>query len=146
LLFVFLLNVLSLDFKKLGAGLGELAAEAVAVEAEVGDGAAESFAGFDQRHDVGDVPVVAGQADEIRFHGGNASDAPREVGEGADEVEFGDRLGVVLIEEGLEVDLIELGVLARDDGGLAGESVAEGVQRRGLFAFGGAGTGGFLSV
>jgi hypothetical protein len=61
-------------------------------------------------------------------------------------VEFGDRLGLVVVEEGLEMDLVELGVLAGDDGELAGEAVAEGVQRRRLFAFRGAGTGGFLGV
>ncbi len=139
-------GIILLDFEELNAGLRKLAAEAAAVKAEVGDGAAENFAGFDHGDDVRDVLVVAGQADEVRFHGGNAIDAPGEVGEGTDEVKFADRLGVVLVEESLEVDLVKLGVLAGDDGGLAGESVAESVHRRSLFAFGGARTGGFLRV
>jgi hypothetical protein len=137
---------LFLDFEELRAGLCELAAEAVAVEAEVGQGSHEDVPGFDQGDSVPDFFQVFGEAQEIRFHGSDAVDAPGELGEGADEVEFADRVGVVVVEEGLEVDLVEFVVLAGDDGELAGESVAEGVQRRFLFAFRRARTGGFLGV
>lgn len=116
-----------LDFEEIGAGLSELAAQAVAVEAEVGHGSHQDVTGFDQSDGVLDVFSAAGDEEEIGFQGSNAVDAPGEVGEGADEMEFADRLGVVLVEEGLEVDLIELGVFAGDDGDLAGEAVAEGV-------------------
>lgn len=146
LLFVFFLHCLFLDFEKLGAGPGELAAEAVAVEAEVGEGSHQNVAGFDQSDGVLDVVELVGKTQKIGFHGSNAVNAPREVGEGADEVELAHRLGIVLVEESLEMDLIKLGVLAGDDGRLAGEPVAESVQRRSLFPFRGARTGGFLGI
>jgi hypothetical protein len=118
---------LFLDFEELGSGLGELAAEAVAVEAKVGYGSHQDVAGFDQSDGVRDVFFTAGDVQEIGFHVRDAVDAPGEIGEGANEVEFGDGLGVVLVEKGLEVDLIELGVFSGDDGLVAGEAVAEGV-------------------
>jgi hypothetical protein len=121
------LFVLFVDFEEIGAGLCELAAEAVAVEAEVVQGSHQDVAGFDQSDSVPDSFQVFGEAQEIRFHGSGAVDAPGEVGEGADEVEFADRLGVVLVEDGLQMDLVEFVILAGDDGELAGEAVAEGV-------------------
>ena len=41
--------------------------------------------------------------------------------------EFGDGLGIVLVEKGPEVELVELGVFAGEDAEVAGEPVAEGV-------------------
>ena len=116
------------------------------MEAEVVDCAHQDVSGFGQSDGVRDVLVIAGKNNEIRFHGSNAIDAPGELGEGADEVELADRLRLELIKEGQDVDLIKLGIFAGDDGALAGEAVAKGVQRSFLFSFVGARTGGFQGV
>ena len=135
-----------MQFEEFGAGPGKLAAVPVAVKAEVGHSAHEQVSGFDQGDGVVNLIKRAGDGEEVGFHRGNTIDAPGKIGKRADEVEFIDRSRLEAMEEGLEVYLIELGILAGDDGLVAGEPVAESVQGRGLFAFRGPGAGGSLSV
>jgi hypothetical protein len=86
------------------------------------------------------------QSKEIVFERRDAVDAPGGVGEGLHQVGFAGAAGVVFVAEGVAVGAVGVEVFAGEDDDLAGESVAEGVERGALLASGGFGSGGVEGV
>src|SRR5580700_7388716 len=122
------------------------AAQALGVDAQVGDGFFLGFIGGGQGEALaglfggsGDGVGVAldGEGEEIGFEHGDAVESPEGVGEGLDQVGFGVYGFYVMV--GVEV-------LVGQDDDLAGEAVAEGVERRAAFALLSFGSGGVLGV
>jgi hypothetical protein len=92
------LESVGLDLAKLLERFLELAGEALAVHAELGEGAVG----------VGDVDAGAGE--QIGCEGGDAVEAPGGVGEFLGEMGFGVSGGAVFIEELAAVELAGVGV------------------------------------
>ena len=86
------------------------------------------------------------EREEVGLDGGGAVHAPGGVDEGLDELGFGGVFGAVFSQEGFGVALIRGVVLGRQDNGLAGQAVAQRVERRALFTGFGTGAGGFCCV
>jgi hypothetical protein len=122
-----------LDIAELFEGFLELAGQARAVQAERG-----------KLRDQGLGGGVLGQ--RFGFEEWDTVDAPGSVGEFVDQLRLGGGGGLVLIEKLLDVALIGLGVLGRQDGGTGSETMAQRVLRRPLLAGFGARAGGVLGV
>ena len=129
-------EAVGLELLKQRDGFFELAGEALAVEAQVGEGTGLRFerggdgeglldllGGFGEL--VGDPDYAQGE--EIVFEGGDSVEPPGGVGQGLDELGFNGAFGLALGDEGLDVALVGVEVVAGEDDDLAGESVAEGV-------------------
>jgi hypothetical protein len=86
------------------------------------------------------------QGEQIVFESRDAVEAPGGVGDSLYEVLFGFGFGLVFEEEPLAVGLVSDQVIGGEDDGLAGESVAESVEGRTLFAGFGARAGGVLGI
>ncbi|MGP0071766.1 MAG: hypothetical protein ACLPWF_07520 [Bryobacteraceae bacterium] len=135
-----LATALVLDFAEHVQGFLKLAGEPLGVDAEGGEGAVG----------VDDVEIdsgliggwVGGAVEEGGFQQGDAVEAPGCIGEFLSELGLSWRGGLVFVEELAAVELVGGGVLSSEDGGAAGEAVAEGILGRTLFAGGGAGSGG----
>ena len=126
---LFLGAAAGLDGAELIERLVELAREAVAVEAESGEGAMEVDDVARQR-----VMAVCGADEKVGFEQRDAIEAPGGVGQFADEMDFGGGFGLVFVVELAAVELVGGGVLGGQDGGLGGEAVSEGVARGTEFA------------
>src|SRR5437660_49701 len=129
--------------------------DAMFVEGEVNEGLALLAKHFG--HGEGGVDLVVfgvytvrlfrdAQSEHIGFEGSGAIQAPREIGYGLGELNLGGVLRLVLIVESFAVALVGDEVVGRQDDGLAGESVTEGVEGGALFAGLGARAGRFTSV
>ena len=138
------LHAVGLDLAELLEGLLELAGEAMAVESELG----ESVVGVDDiESDSGFiVGRVGGAVEEIGFEGRDAVESPGRVGELLSEVGFGGSGGAIFIEELAAVELVGGWIFGRQNGGVAGESVGEGVARGLALAGFGARSGGMEGV
>ena len=66
--------------------------------------------------------------------------------EALDEDLVGDAFGLEVVEDGLAEFVVVGGAFAGEDDGFGGEAVFEGVESGFGFAFGGAGSGGFLGI
>jgi hypothetical protein len=133
----FLSEADGLKLAEQGEGAFELAGEALAVDAEIGQGAG---LGIECRCDGESVPDFVGhvfhggglvgraQTEEIVFESADAVLPPGGVRQGLDQLGFSGSFGVVLGFETLDVLLIGFEVVGGEDDGLAGESVAEGIQ------------------
>ena len=127
-----------------GESFLELAGKALALDAEVGDEAM----GIDDiesdfligRHGGG------GTGEHFGFEPWDAVETPGGVDEFLDELRFGGSSGLVFIEEAAAMVFIGGGVFGGQNGRGGGEAVAQGVERRALFAGVGARTGGVLGV
>jgi len=83
-----------------------------------------------------------GQGETGLFHGGDSIEAPRGVGDGLDELALHGAGGFVM-DKGFSAEyFVGLEVVGWDDDGVAGEAMS--VEARALFAFRGAGSGGFM--
>ena len=91
---VFLGTAGFLEVAELGHGLFELAGEALAVHAEIGEGFRLV------KEAVHEVPGGVRDAEEVAFEAGHAVEAPGDVGQGLDEIFFGGALGMVFVVEG----------------------------------------------
>jgi hypothetical protein len=68
-----------------------------------------------------------GAGEEIGFQKRDAAEAPGGVGEFLDEMSFGGCGGLVFVQELAAVLLVGGGIFRRQDGGLGGQAVADGV-------------------
>ena len=84
--------------------------------------------------------------EQLGFEEWDAVEAPGGGGDFVDELSFCGCGGGVLVEKLLDVALVGFGVFVRQDGGLGGETVAQGVAGGTLLAGFGARTGGVLGV
>jgi len=137
------LAALGLNGAELGERFLELAGEALAVEAQGGEGAV----GVDDVEGQGWIRVgisgrSGGAGEELGFEERDAVEAPGGVGELVDQLGLGGGGGVVLGKELLDVALVCGEVLGGEDGGAAGEAVLKGVEGGAEFAGVGAGAGG----
>ncbi|HMD47962.1 MAG TPA: hypothetical protein VKG79_02645 [Bryobacteraceae bacterium] len=140
----FALGAGGLDFAEGVEGFLELAGEALALDAEVGD----------EAMGVDDVEVDAGlfggrvgcAAEEAGFEERDAVETPGGVDQFVDEVGFGGGCRLVFVEESAAVGFEGGRVFGGEQRGCGGEAVAESVQRGALFAGFGAGSGGVLGV
>jgi hypothetical protein len=144
-----------LDLAELSEGALELAGKTLAVNADVGEGAHL----FTKCHSHGEgglgLRMVGAEAvfhfddaqrEEVGLDSGGAVHAPGGVDEGLDKLGFGGVFGAVFSQKGLGVALIRGVVLGGQDDGLAGQAVAQRVERGALFTGFGAGAGGFLAL
>jgi len=154
-LVLFSLAAFGLDFAELFEGPFELAGEAVLVHAQGGEGLgllAEGFGGGQGgvhfRFGGVDAAGVRGHAEgeEVGFQGHDAVQTPGCVGDGLDQLFFGGEFGLVFGEEFLDMELVGGEGLGGHDHGLAGEPMAERVQRRTVLAGFGARASGFLGI
>jgi len=109
----------------------------------VGEGAGERVEGR-----IGVVVAELRYADveQAGFEGAETAQTPGGHGHLFDEQRFGGAGGLVFVEEGV-AELAEFfGIFVREDGGLGGQAVAEGVVGDGGASVGGAGAGGKLGV
>ena len=139
-LLAFAFAALLLDFAELLEGLLELTGEALAVEAEGG----ECTVGVEDI-ELG-IGRVSGAREQLGFEVWNSIEAPGGVGEFVDQLGFGGGGWLVFIQKLLEVEREHGRILGGEDGGAGGESVAQGIERRSLFAGWGARTGGVLGI
>ena len=130
---LFALAALGLEGAELVERLLELAGQALAMDAERGDG-------LDQELGSGGVLEEAG------FEERDAVLAPREVGELVDKLGFGWRGRMVFVEELLNVAIEGGRVFGRKDRILGGEAMFDRVELRPLFTGFGARAGGALGV
>ena len=130
---LFALAAVGLKGAELVERLLELAGEALAMDAERGDG-------LDQELGSGGVLEEAG------FEERYAVLAPREVGDLVDKLGFGWRGRMVFVEELLDVAIEGGRVFGRKDGILGGEAMFDRVEFRALFAGFCARSGGALGV
>src|SRR5579863_9728386 len=137
-------EAVGLDFAELLEGSLELAREARAVEAEGGDGAV----GVDDVEGDGGFFVgwMGGAMEHLGFEGGDSVEAPGGVGKFLSELRLGGGLRAVLVDELAAVLLVGGLVFRWQEGGAAGEAVAQRVARGTGFAFGSARAGGVLGV
>ncbi len=73
--------------------------------------------------------VLGGEGEESGLGGGNAVEAPGGVAELLDELFFERTFGLELVDEAFEVALVGGLVLGGQDDDVAGEAVAQSVQR-----------------
>lgn len=139
-LLAFELVAVRLEAAEMFEGLVELAGEALAVESEGGERA------MCVDHVEPKGGPVGGAREQLGFEVWNSIEAPGGVGEFVNELGFGGRGGLVLVEKLLDVAREGGRVLGREDGGASGEAVAQGVKRRSLFAGVGARAGGALGI
>jgi hypothetical protein len=138
----FALGTGGLDFAEGVEGALELAGEALALDTEVGD---EAMGVDDVERDfVIGREGSGGAGEDVGFEERDAVEAPGGVGDFGDELRFGGRGGLVLVEKAAAMGVVGGRVLRREDGGGGGEAVAQGVERRTLFAGGGSRAGGVL--
>ena len=83
-----------------------------------------------------DAVLVLGEADseQSTLERGDSVHAPGGIGEGLDQVLLEDAFGLEINEETISEGLIGDEILGGQDDGVAGQSVAHGVQARTLFA------------
>ncbi len=133
-----------LDFAEGVEGALELAGEALALDAEVG----EQAMGVDDVE--GDFVIgregSGGAREDLGFEQRDAVEAPGGVGDFHDELRFGGSGGLVLVEEAAAMGFEGGRVFRGEDGGGGGQAVAQGVERRTLLAGWGARAGGVLGV
>jgi len=129
----FLGEAVGLELAEQSEGFFELAGEALAVEAEICEGAGvgiersgDGESGTDLLSDIFEGSGLAddAQGQEIVFESAHAILPPGGVGQRLDELAFGGAFGVVFGYETLDVLLVGFQVVGREDDGLAGESVA----------------------
>ena len=120
-----------------GVGACAVVAKRVSVVVRRGDsGAAHEIA----------LQFEVPELEETGFHGGAAAEAPSGDGELMNELGLGGGGWLVLVVEGLE-ELVEfVFVFPRQQDGLGGESMLEGVKADGGASFGGFGAGAAESV
>src|SRR5579864_8447620 len=140
-----------LDMAEGVEGLVVLAMEAIAVAAEIGEGAllgAEGFGDGEGGVEVGNVDVDAAggrgslEGEQVILDGGNAAESPGGVGKFLDQDVFGGAFGLEFVEEVLDVALVGGEILGGEEGGGGGESMGDGVVGGMGFAGVGAAAGG----
>ena len=128
---------LSLDGVEAFESLLKLAGEALRVDAEVGEvaglgaeGEGGGERGVNLRIGGVDGVLVFGESEgkEVGFEGGDAVESPGGVGDFMDELFFEGAFGLEVVEEFLSVELVGGEVVGGEDDGVAGESVAEGIE------------------
>ena len=139
-----MVSALGLNVAEVFDNFAKLPGETIGIHAQVGDGAegvddVECDGGFRSGRS-------GGAGEQAGFEGRNAVEAPSGCGEFLHELLFGGALRLVLVEEFLGEAPIGGEVLGGQDDGAAGESVAQGVERRTLLAGWGAGSGGMPGV
>ncbi len=83
---------------------------------------------------------------ESGFHGEDGVEAPFTSGDAQDQLLFGFSDGLEAIDEVLEEEQEVVGIVIEDDVFVGAEAVDQAIAAGFVFAFGGAGTGGFLCV
>jgi hypothetical protein len=137
---LFILSALGLNVAQVFDSFAKLPGETIAIHAQVGDGAegvddVECDGGFRSGRS-------GGAGEQVGFEGRHTVEPPSSRGEFLHELLFGRASRLVLVEEFLGEALIGGEVLRGQSDGAAGESVAQGVERRTLLAGWGAGSGG----
>ena len=154
-LVTFAVVALVLDLAELSERPFELAGEALAVDADVGEsdgvlaeGEGHGEGGFGLRMVSADAILHFGDAEreEVGLNGGGAIEAPGGIDEGLDELGFGGAAGLVFVQKGLGVALVSGMVLGGQDDGLARQAVAKRVEFGALLTGFGSGAGGMLCV
>lgn len=122
-------EALGLEFTEEVEGLFELAGEALAVDAEIGEGLGLGFEGGGDGEGLLDLfwSLVErvrladdAEGEEIVFKGADAVLPPGRIGQGLDELGFGGALGVVFGGEGLDVALVGFEIVGGEDDDLSG--------------------------
>ncbi len=112
---------------------------------EVGLGPGEGLVGERIVSEFAGVSFDA-QGEDIVFDGFDAVEAPVVVGDAVGELDFEEAFGVEFGEEGGVVLVVGIAVFFGQEGGLAGETVAEAVEAGPGFAGRGGGAGGVGGV
>src|SRR5271165_4743622 len=89
--------------------------------------------------------IVGAEGEQGLLHGPEAVETPGAVGDGLDQLALHGGLGLEVVEEVAAEFVVGDAVFGGDDDGLAGETVAQGVEAGTLLAFGGARAGGMVS-
>jgi len=138
------LGAVGLDVAERVEALLELAGEAMALDAEVGQ---EAMGVDDVEGDFLIGRDWGGSACEhVGFEERDAVEAPGSVGEFLGELGLGGRSGLVFVEEAAAMVLVGGWVFGGQNRGSGGQAVAQGVERGALLAGFGARAGGVLGV
>ena len=125
------------------------------MEAEIGESLGVTVEGVGDAEGLADLvggfvePQILmdhAEHEQVVLERGDSVEPPGGVGESLDELGFSGAFGLVFRCEAAEVSVVGVVILVGHDDDMAGESVAEGVERGALLTFGSYGAGGILRV